>query len=177
MDNNEAQWQYTGTEKPSADMPQEKKKSSISWSASEYIAHEKNQGWFLLLIGGAVLVSGIFYLLYRDILTSLAVLTAASCAAFFAHRQPQPKNYELSSVGLQAGDLLHKFSEFKSFSVVEEGALDSIWLKRLARFKPPVVIYFAPEDENKIIEMLSNFLPHEQRQLDAIDRFSKRIRF
>jgi hypothetical protein len=38
-------------------------------------------------------------------------------------------------------------------------------------------MYFSPEEEKKIIDVVANFLPHEQRELDAVDRFSKKIRF
>jgi hypothetical protein len=177
MDNSNAQWQYTGSETNNDTVNTTTSAESIKWSASEYISHEKTNGWLVMLLLGSVFVSGLFFLMYRDVLTSLAVLTVGISIGFFGVRQPQPKNYELSSGGLRAGTIFHSFSEFKSFSVVEEGAVNSIWLKRLARFKPPVVIYFAPEDEEKILDLLSNFLPHEQRELDAIDRFSKKIRF
>jgi hypothetical protein len=85
--------------------------------------------------------------------------------------------YIVDEKGIQVQEKFHPYAEFRSFSVVEEGAINSIWLKPLKRFVPIVVMYFSPEDEQKIIDVLANFLPHEERELDAIDRLSKRMRF
>jgi len=38
-------------------------------------------------------------------------------------------------------------------------------------------MYFSPEDEQKIIDTLANFLPQEVRELDAVDRLTRRLRF
>jgi hypothetical protein len=41
---------------------------------------------------------------------------------------------------------------------------------------PPVAAYFDPADEKKIMETAGNFLPYEDRQLDAIERLARRVR-
>lgn len=150
---------------------------SIQWNASEYIEHEKSFGWYFALAGSGVALTALIYLITQDVLASAVVFLAIISIAVFAGRKPETKEYSVNENGVKVGDKSFRYSQFRSFSVVEEGAIDSIWLKPLRRFSPAVIIYFAPEDEEKIIEVLSNFLPHEDRELDMIDRFSKRVRF
>ncbi len=150
---------------------------SIEWSASEYVAHEKSTNWYIsLMAGSSVLVIAVF-LITRDYLASIVILLACSAVGVYAARKPSINSYAINEKGIQVGDKFHPYPEFRSFSIVEEGAINSIWVKPLKRFAPIVVMYFSPEDEQKIIDTLANFLPHEERALDAIDRFSKRMRF
>ena len=150
---------------------------AVSWSASEYVAHEKSAGWYFALFGATTLLVTLIYILTKDILASVVILLASMVIGVYAARKPSTKSYEINEQGIQIDSVMHHFREFRSFSVIEEGALDSVWLKPLKRFSPVVAMYFPPEDEEKIVDVLSNFLPHEQRELDAIDRFSKRMRF
>lgn len=150
---------------------------AVEWTASEYIAHEKSAGWYGLLAGGGILLIVFVYVVTRDILASIVILLACVAIGVYAGRKPAIKSYTLNENGVQADEKFHSYSQFRSFSVVEEGAINSIWLKPLKRFAPIVVMYYSPEDEKKIVDVLANFLPNEERELDAIDRFSKRIRF
>jgi hypothetical protein len=47
----------------------------------------------------------------------------------------------------------------------------------MKRFMPMTSIYFDPKDENRIVDMLSHFLPEEPKDPDFIDRLTRRIRF
>lgn len=150
---------------------------AVEWTASEYVAHEKSANWyFSLFAGSSVLVIAVF-LVTRDLLASIVILLACSAIGVYAARKPSIKSYQINEKGIQIDDRFHPYLEFRSFSIVEEGAIDCVWIKPLKRFSPIVVMYFSPEDEQKIIDTLANFLPHEERQLDAIDRFSRRMRF
>lgn len=149
----------------------------IEWTASEYVAHEKSTNWYMSLLGGSVFVIIVVFIVTRDYLASIVILLTCSAIAVYAARKPSTKSYRIDENGIRIGEKFHPYLEFRSFSVVEEGAIDSIWIKPLKRFAPVVVMYFSPEDEKKIIDTLANFLPHEERELDSIDRFSKRMRF
>ncbi len=175
MDDEQNQWQYTGGDSDFSRQSAQFKE--LSWSASEYVAHEKSASWYFMLLGGSLLITIIVYVLNRDIITSVAILTVSLSASFFASRKPASKTYALSEKGLRVDEKLYRYEEFKSFSLVEEGAIDSVWLKPLGRFAPLLVIYFEPKDEDEIIAILSMFLPHEKRELDPIDRMMKRLRF
>jgi hypothetical protein len=47
----------------------------------------------------------------------------------------------------------------------------------LQRFSPLTTIYYDPNDEERIVDLLANRLPMEERKRDAIDRLMWRIRF
>ena len=180
----ESNWQYSGAsdEHAGADMAEStgvpmQKIPEVNWSASEYVSHEKDAAWYAALIGATIALVAAVFLITGDVLASLAVLIAGAAMTAYAGRKPGTKNYIVDESGIKINEEFHPYSEFKSFSVVEEGAINSIWLKPIKRFAPMVIIYFEPTDEQKIIDVLANFLPHEDRQLDPIDRFTKRIRF
>jgi len=184
---NEANWQFKPESEPTSGYAGDELASSngiplppidpVQWSASEYISHEKSTMWYFSLFSFGLVTTVIVYLLTKDILASVAILVGCVSMGIYAGRKPSVKNYTINEKGIQVDDMFHPYDKFRSFSVVEEGAIDSIWLKPFKRTSPTVVMYFAPAEEQKIVDVIANFLPHEQRELDAVDRFSKKIRF
>ena len=79
--------------------------------------------------------------------------------------------------GLKIGDKFALYASYKSFAVLEDEAIDSIQLTPLKRFSPPISLYFPPEQEEEITQILSDYLPLEERNHDPIDRLMKRMHF
>lgn len=161
---------FTATPEPPTGGP-------LSWTASEFVEHQKPQGWYLTLTMAALAVSAILYFILRDVVTVVVVAIAAVLFGMVGARKPRSLTYALSPTGIQISDKFFPYTEFKSFSVIEEGAMDSIQLAPLKRFMPPISLYFPPEQEQEIVGLLSDYLPHEDRSHDAIDRLMKRVRF
>ena len=183
---NETNWEYNAESTYSGgDVSQQQNAGvplptlpDISWSASEYLAHSKSAGWYgMLLLGGAALVAVIYFITGGDLFATISVAIAILAVGAYAGRPPATKQYTLSEQGIQVDQATHQYSSFRSFSVVEDGAINSIWLKPLKRFSPMLVMYCSPDEEEGIVNMLSNFLPHEQRELDPLDRLSRKMRF
>jgi len=151
--------------------------TTISWTASEYISHEKNKTWHLYLFAVASILIVLVYLVSQDKLAVIVIILSTVAVSVYATKKPIEKNYSLDSSGLRIDNNYFDYSIFRSFSIVEEGAIDSIWLKPLKRTTPTIVIYFPLEEEEKIEKILSAYLPFEDRKLDLIDRVTKRIRF
>ena len=160
-----------------APLPPEPSGDTISWTASEYIAHHKSSGWYLALVGAAILVAAIIYLLTRDAISTAVVLVGAVIFGVYAGRQPRELQYTLDAHGLTIDQKFYPYEGFRSFAVIDEGAFASIAFMPLRRFAPLVSIYFAPDDEDRIIELLSERLPFEEHPNDPIDNFMRRIRF
>ena len=95
----------------------------------------------------------------------------------FASRKPRTLNYQITKDGIQIGEKLYAFNTLKSFAVIDEGSLHSVMLIPVQRFLPSISIYFDPQEEQKIVEAIGSYLPHEDRKQDAIDRFMHKIRF
>lgn len=178
MENEESNWTYSGTEHSQQPEPAKTQSvGSISWTASEYISHEKSLMWFGYLACGAIILCILVFLATQDWIAVAVVAATVLMLGVYANRKPKTRQYTLDENGLHIDEILHSYTKFKSFSVVEEGAIRSIWLKPLKRISPVVVLYCAPNEESEIIQTLSYFLPHEQRELDQIDRISKQLRF
>jgi hypothetical protein len=150
---------------------------SVSWTASEFVAHEKSPAWYGVLAGGALFLVALVYLITRDKLSTFVILMACIAIGVYAGRKPDTKTYRVDKDGIKIGNNSYAYYDFRSFSVVEEGAIDAIWLRPMKRFMPIVVMYFEPNDEDRIVDVLSEYLPFEERELDLIDRITRRARF
>src|SRR5258708_7577715 len=68
---------------------------TVSWTASEFISHEKNIGWYLLLVLGGGFLALAISLLTHDIFSGVMVAIVAIALGFFASRQPRTLPYQL----------------------------------------------------------------------------------
>lgn len=158
----------------SAELPNH---APVSWTASEFVEHQKPQGWYAILTLGAVVISAVLYFMLQDIVTVVVVALAAVMFGMVGARKPRSLTYAIGQAGVKIGEKSFPYEAFKSFSVIEEGAIDSIQLAPLKRFMPPISLYFPPDNEQEIVETLAAYLPHEERNHDAIDRLMKRVHF
>lgn len=149
----------------------------IQWSTAEFIEHEKNSSWYMMFGVATILIAALVFLVTKEILATLIIIFVAATAAFYASRPAQTRSYEINEDGVKIDKRQFKYDDFKSFSVVEEGPKDSIWLRPMKKFVPFTIIYFEPKDEEPIIMALSAFLPHEERELDSIDKLTRKLRF
>lgn len=159
------------------DEPERADPKGITWTASEFIAHAKSPAWYLALAAAAAVLAAGVYLISRDIISVIVVVVAAMLLGFYGGRQPRQLEYKLDSKGLSIGDRRLSYGEFRSFSVMAEGAFSSIVFMPLKRFAAPTTIYYPPEDEDRIVGVLSGHLPLEERTHDAVDRLMHRIRY
>jgi hypothetical protein len=150
---------------------------SVTWTASEFIAHDKTIGWYLGLIVVALLLATGIYALTKDMVSAAVIIVAALFLAYYGSHQPRQLEYRLDGQGIKVGERHYGYSSFRSFSVIPEGAFSSIVFMPLKRFALPLTLYDAPDDEDKIVKILSNQLPLEERRPDAIDSLMRRIRF
>jgi len=149
----------------------------VSWTASEFIEHHKNAGWYLVLLLVTIAISVGAWFLTHDYIATGVVILAGIFFAIYASRKPRQLTYQLDPSGLTIDRRHYSYNEFKSFSVVPEGAFNSVVFTPLKRFGTFTTIYYAPPDEASILDLLSQRLPHEQRQPDMIEGLMRRIRF
>lgn len=179
----EAGWQFTGdtaetgTEASVSARPMPPVES-VSWTASEFIAHAKSGGWYVILVLITVATVALAYVLTNgELFTPIIIAIVAIMFGVMAARKPRELPYRIDSQGLHIGEKTFSFADFKSFSLVQEEGVESIWLLPLQRYTPGLSIYFAPEDKDRILAILDDFLPVEQRKLDVVDRLMHKIRF
>ncbi len=150
---------------------------SVNWSASEYIDHQKATSWYLGLIVVTVLACGLIFWLTHDLITLVVIAIAAALFGVAGARKPRTLEYELNNRGVQIGAKFYDYAGFKSFTVLEEGAINSIQLLPLKRFMPPISLYCPPEQEDAVVGLIGSYLPHEERSSDPIDSLMRKVRF
>lgn len=150
---------------------------SVTWTASEFIAHDKTIFWYLGLTVVALLLALGIYLLTKDAVSSAVIIVAALFLAYYGSHQPRQLEYKLNAQGIKVGERHYGYNAFRSFSVIPEGAFSSIVFMPLKRFALPLTLYYAPGDEDKIVKILADQLPLAERRPDAVDSLMRRIRF
>lgn len=166
----------TGLEQPE-EVPSNPEQTEITWTASEFVAHEKSASWYMGLAVAAAAIAGLIYLITRDFVSVGVVLFGAFMLGVYGARQPRQLDYSIDPSGVTIGQKYYPFSDFRTFSIIPEGAFSSIVFMPLKRFAPPTTIYYDPKDENSIVAVLSNSLPFEEGKHDAVERLMRRIRF
>lgn len=148
----------------------------ISWEASEYIDHQRDGLWFLGF-GVITLLLALFsvFIMHNYFFTVLIVVMAAALF-IYTKRPPRILRYTLSDSGLHIGQAFHSYNEYRSFGLIEDGALYAIKLLPVARFGQDIMVYFSEEQGEEIVDIFGSFLPMEQLQLDMADRLLRRLR-
>lgn len=175
------QWQFhaedASTETGEAGIESSADIEPVTWTASEFIAHHKSAGWYVVLALVTIIFSGLIFWFTRDFITVGLIAVASVLFGVMASRKPRELQYQIDGSGIQVGEKLYPYSSFKSFAVVQEEGIESIWFMPLKRFMPSLSIYFAPDEKEKIANALSAALPFESRQLDPLDKLIHKIRF
>lgn len=164
-----------------SEQPEEAEKEvkdiNVSWTASEYVEHHKPTSWYVGLSVATGLAVALVFLLTRDIISVVVIAMMGMLFGVFASRRPEVREYNINSRGLSISGKLYPHEEFRSFSVHQEEKLRSLFLTPVKRFMPGITIYYPPDQEDAIMDALANFLPFEEGEPDAVDRFMGKIRF
>lgn len=149
----------------------------VSWTALEFVEHDKTQSWYLSMVGISVVVVAAVYFITKDLFNAFIIVIAAVLFGVVAGRAPRHMDYMVNGHGVAIGRRFYPYSEFRSFSIADEGHVRSIVLMPLKRFMPSLTLYFDPADEQRIGDVLADHLPFAQYQRELTDRLMRRIRF
>jgi type IV secretory pathway VirB3-like protein len=150
---------------------------AVTWEASEFIKHQKTANWYIGLTVSVVLLGVLIYLVIKDIWSLIVLVVMYAAIVVYAGREPRTLRYGINDDGITIGERHFDFGKFRSFSVIEETGIPSISLDPTQRFMPPISIYFAPDDSDRVFDALSRFLPYEQKPFNLIDRLMLKLRF
>ena len=175
-----ANWAYQQENQPQQDTqsaPEPQAHEPVSWTASEFIAHHKSAGWYTTVVASFAAVCLVIYLVTGDIVSVVAISIVVGLFLVVSSKKPRQQAYSVSNEGISVGQKFYPYADFKSFSLVHEGAVGYVSLMPLKRLMPEISIYFAPEDEARIIDVLAENLPNDQRGDKGLDRVMKQLRF
>ena len=174
----EAGWEYSSD--TSGDTKQDSVNDSysdINWSASEFIAHDKNISWYVILSLITLSFAAVIYLITHDKISTAVIVFAGGITGFYAARKPRLLNYKIDKMGLTIQTKLFRYDSFKSFAIVEDSALPSIILMPLRRFMPTLSVFLDPASEEDVIKVISERIPQDIHHQALIERFMQRVRF
>jgi hypothetical protein len=153
-------------------------KPPVTWTASEFIAHEKSPLWYLSLLVITAALATLVLLATHDKISTAVIVIVAIIFGATAGRQPRSLQYMVDEHGITVNRAFRAYSEFKSFAVVEEGAITSVIFLPIRRVALPLSVYIEPDDEEVVVKKLSEYLPMDQNHgHDAVDRLVQRLRF
>ncbi len=161
----------------STNKPADNQTDTVEWTASEFIAHDKGFGWYAVFALVAAAIAALLYLIIRDVFSIVVVIIMAAILAVAASRKPRVMAYKLDRSGLTVGSKFYSYRAYKSFSLPETGPFVSIELSPLKRLGFPVSLYLAPDNQDKVLEVLSDHLPMERRELSSLDHLMHQLRF
>ncbi len=149
----------------------------IEWTASEYAANPKSTGWFMMLVLASFLTAAVIYFVTRDVVSTGVIALLGVIIGVFAARQPRVLTYGIDNKGIHIEQKLYPYGTFKTFSVADNQPVHYLSLTPLRRFMPPLVIHYDPEDEEKIVNTLAEYLPYQEYKRDVVDSLTRRFRF
>lgn len=160
-----------------ADLQMQDNGEEVVWTASEFIQHEKSPNWYMALAGISLAAVVLVYLLTRDVFNAIIVVIAAVLFGVVARRQPRRLQYVVNDHGIGIGRRFYSYDDFRSFSLLDEGAVRSFVLMPLKRFMPALTLYYDPKDEGRIGDVLADHLPFAEHKHELTDRLMRKIRF
>lgn len=170
-------WKYNAEEAEATNESQEAYVQPVSWTASEYIAHQKGAGWFILVFLVIAGLAAIIFLLTRDVVSTAVISIIGIAFTTFAGRPPQTLQYSIDGTGLHIGLKSYPYDRFRSFAIIEDESVPTVMLIPLRRFDLPINIHFEEADAEKILTLLGNYLPAEEDAAPLVDRLMSKIRF
>jgi hypothetical protein len=171
-------WKYSA--ETNVDPSQDKVDNSftdINWSASEFIAHDKNISWYIILSLITLFFAAIVYLLTHDKISTAVIVFAGGITGFYAARKPRLLNYKIDTTGLTIQSKVFSYDSFKSFAIAEDSAIPNVILIPLKRFMPTLSVYLDPSSEEAVLKVLSKRIPQDVHHQALIERFMQRVRF
>lgn len=176
----EGSWSFHDEETqqtPTSDLSQQHPQETVSWTASEFIANHKSPGWYFALFTATGILSAALFFIVHDIISIVFIIIVSILFATLAGKKPRQLPYQIDSHGITIGGKSYPYGMFKSFSVLHDGPIGYINLLPLKRFMPELSIYFAMEDEQRIVDALASNLPYEHREESPFDRLMKKLHF
>lgn len=151
-------------------------KELFSWETSEYIEHDRNALWYVAFVTVTILFAAGSVVLLHEWLGAVVLVLMAVAVLMFARRTPRTLSCSLQGNGINIGDRFYPYGTFRSFSLVSDGALQSLEFDPIKRFMPRLSVYIAPGAEPKVLDVLSSRLPQGDREQDLVDRLARKLK-
>jgi len=149
---------------------------TFSWESPDFVLHTRSSKSYLIIVGGALLISGFMY--SQQIWTGLALVLLSALYILFTGRQ-KPKNVTCAvyEEGVVVDGKVYAYEEFKSFWTAY-GDIPKIKLQLVGRFAGQVSMPIADHDLDIVSKFLLEYLPEEEdKGEDLVDVINRMIKF
>ena len=125
------------------EMPDADTQTLVSWTASEFIAYQKDAKWYISAFIVLVVLVGLSYLITSgDLISVFVIIVVSGLFISLASRKPRTLNYAITNKGIQVGEKLYNYSTIRSFSIMEiDNKDDMILYLKTHSFLPSVHRY------------------------------------
>jgi hypothetical protein len=159
-------------------VPAPEEHPEVSWTAAEFIHHDKSPMWYGVLIICTVILAAAVLLLSHDKVSMFLIIVIGIIFGVTAGRKPRSLQYLLDTNGITVNRAFRPYGDFKSFAITHEPEVTGIIFLPLRRFTLPLSVYVGSSETDQVIAKLTDYLPNDQtRGHDALDRFVQRIHF
>ena len=148
---------------------------SIEWKAAESIDHERSTGWYVVLYGVALVLTGLCVWGQQWITIGLIVVVVVALQVV-GNKPARMMEYGLSPDGLTINGQLHPFGEYCGFGVRHDGNFWQLVLLPVARFGTETSIFIRDDHGEEIVDMLGKILPMEQINKDIIGNIARKLK-
>jgi hypothetical protein len=151
--------------------------NKISWQAPEFRHYEKNIGWYVTLLGIAVLVVA-FFIIQQDIFAAVTMAILSLLIVLFSRHKPGLINIELSSKGAHLGGLFYPYKQIKHFWIVDNQNHKTVNLETTAYLNNLIILELEEQDPDKVRNFLRQHLPeHENTNETVAQKVMHRFKF
>jgi len=161
----------------SVSVPPSGGEGSITWTASEYIYHQKDIKWYSIAIVSTIVIAAILWFLLANIIGAVVIIVAGILIIYTAGKKPRDVQYKITGNSLFVGEKEFTFDQFSSFATIKQAAFSGLVFSPLKRFGLYLTVYYDPADEAKILQLLSNRLPLEDVHRDWIEDLLWKIKY
>jgi hypothetical protein len=170
---------YASTEQAPVPQNNFEQENIISWTASEFIYHEKQFIWYLGLVAVTTVVALLGYLvLGRDWYTAIIIIILGIIFGFAAARKPRVLDYAVDDYGLMVDQKHFDYDSFRSFSVVNDNSpIASLVFMPSKRISTTITIYVPAEHLDEVTGLVGMYLPIENHENGLADKFLSKIKF
>lgn len=158
--------------------PEEKnpEPSTFKWTAFEYEKIEHGPYWFIGTGAMAVflIIIGIFAKSYFFI---AFIVLAYIVVALYAKREPRELLFSITPEGIKIGSAFHKFSDLKSFWVLDREDGKYLSIETTKALSPFLRIPLGNRDIEIVKKIVSRFLQEKEHEELLTDQIAKIIGF
>ncbi len=147
----------------------------ISWSSLEHVS-EKSIKWYLILIFVTIIISGLVYLVTKDLISTIVFVLCGFLIFVYSLKKPRNIEYKIKNNSLMIQNKTYFLSNFRAFSIFKNKNTESLVLVPLKRFVPRIYINLNQDISAKVIDKVNQIIPAEKYTQDLSDKIIDLIR-